>query len=62
VKRKIEAQLLNWKSKKQRMPLLIKGARHVGKTYIVREFGKRYFKNTIYLDFETDRDGRIFFR
>lgn len=44
------------------MPLLIKGARHVGKTYIVREFGKRYFKNTIYLDFETDRDGRIFFR
>jgi len=61
VKRKIEAQLLNWKSKKQRMPLLIKGARHVGKTYIVREFGKRYFKNTIYLDFETDRDAASFF-
>lgn len=34
------------------MPLVLYGVRQVGKTYILREFGDRYFKNTIYVNFE----------
>jgi predicted AAA+ superfamily ATPase len=55
VRRKVEARLLKWKSKKaERMPLLINGARQVGKTYILRDFGNRFFKNTVYVNLETN--------
>ena len=40
------------KLKKDRMPLLLYDVRQVGKTYILREFGDRYFKNSIYVNFE----------
>ena len=44
-----------------RMPLLIYGARQVGKTFEMREFGALYYKNTIYVNFETDeRIGKYF--
>ena len=44
-----------------RMPLLIYGARQVGKTFEMREFGSLYYKNTIYVNFETDeRIGKYF--
>ncbi len=46
--------LLNWKDRQNRKPLLLYGARQVGKTYLVKEFGKRYFKNVIYVNFETN--------
>ena len=36
------------------MPLLIYGARQVGKTFEMREFGAHYYKNTVYINFETD--------
>ena len=42
MKRKIYKQLLNWRSSKERKPLIIGGARQVGKTYSVREFGQSY--------------------
>ena len=42
MKRKIYKQLLNWRSSKERKPLIIGGARQVGKTYSVREFGRSY--------------------
>lgn len=46
-------ELIVWKNiQKNRMPLLLYGVRQVGKTYILREFGDRYFKNTIYINFE----------
>ena len=44
--------LIKWKNKKNRKPLLLYGARQVGKTYLVKEFGKRYFKDVIYINFE----------
>ena len=54
MKRKIEAQLLAWKNKTtNRMPLLINGARQVGKTYILRQFGAEQFKNVVYINLET---------
>lgn len=40
--------------KASRMPLLIYGARQVGKTYEMREFGAMYYKNSVYVNFETD--------
>ena len=42
--------LINWKNKKNRKPLLLYGARQVGKTYLVKEFGNRYFKDIIYVN------------
>ena len=53
MERNIMQELVAWKNlKKDRMPLLLYGIRQVGKTYILREFGDRYFKNSIYVNFE----------
>lgn len=46
--------LIAWKNSKNRKPLLLYGARQVGKTYLVKEFGKKYFKDVIYVNFETN--------
>jgi uncharacterized protein len=55
MKRKIMQKLLEWKNKKDRQPLMIHGARQVGKTYIIREFGEENYKNVIYINFETNK-------
>lgn len=48
MKRKIEEQLLAWKNKTAgRLPLIVNGARQVGKTYILRKFGEEQFKNVV---------------
>ena len=54
MRRKIETFLLDWKEKKGRKPLLLHGARQVGKTYILNEFGENHFRNVVYIDFETN--------
>ncbi len=55
MKRRIEAQLLAWKNKGAgRMPLLVNGARQVGKTYTIRQFGGEHFKNVVYVNLETN--------
>lgn len=55
MKRKIEAQLLSWKNKgAERMPLIVNGARQVGKTYTLRQFGEAHFKNVVYVNLETN--------
>lgn len=46
--------LVLWKNSKNRKPLLLYGARQVGKTYLVKKFGERYFKDVIYVNFETN--------
>lgn len=55
MKRTIYKQLLEWKSSPTRKPLLVKGARQVGKTYVLKEFGKNEFKHTFYLNFEKEK-------
>ena len=62
MKRKITTKLQEWKEQTiGRLPLLIYGARQVGKTYEMREFGAICYKNTVYVNFETDeRIGRYF--
>ena len=50
---KIE-ELINWKNNASRKPLIIKGARQVGKTWLMLEFAKRHFNNYVYVNFEED--------
>lgn len=55
MKRKIESQLLAWKDKgKERLPLIVNGARQVGKTYLLRKFGEEQFRNVVYVNLETN--------
>jgi hypothetical protein len=60
--RKVYQNLLNWKSSKFRKPLLLRGARQVGKTWIVSEFGDKEFKNFIKLNFERDSALELIFQ
>lgn len=54
MKRDIYTELLNWKKSERRKPLVLKGARQVGKTYILQEFGKNEYNRTAYFNFEKD--------
>ncbi|MCL2163489.1 MAG: ATP-binding protein [Oscillospiraceae bacterium] len=58
MQRKIEEKLLDWKNRTDRsdgrMPLLLYGARQVGKTYILNMFGGSHYKNVVYVNFETN--------
>lgn len=51
LRRKIINDLINWKKTKDKECLLVKGARQIGKTYIIDKFGKEYYTNYIYLNF-----------
>lgn len=52
MERKIIAELVRWKDKKNRKPLVLKGVRQCGKTYILKEFGRRYYESVAYFNFE----------
>ena len=56
MKRDLINKLIDWKASSNRKPLIIHGARQVGKTYLVKEFGKQYYDNTIYVNFETNKE------
>lgn len=48
-------KMLEWKNSSRRKPLIIWGARQVGKTWLMKEFGRKYFDNTIYISFYNNR-------
>ena len=48
--RNIYKELLNWKNRLDHKPLILLGARQVGKTYILQDFGKREFENMVYVN------------
>jgi predicted AAA+ superfamily ATPase len=52
MRRDIEKELISWKSKKERYPLIIRGARQVGKSYLVETFGKTQFQNSVVVNLE----------
>ena len=54
LKRKITEKLLNWKNNEDNICLLVRGARQVGKTYIIDEFAKKNYKSYIYINFELE--------
>ena len=45
-------QLIEWKSSRRRKPLIVEGARQVGKTWLIKEFAKMYYKTIAYINFE----------
>lgn len=47
-------ELKKWKNKNNRKPLIIRGARQVGKTWLMKEFGERCFGNTVYINFDNN--------
>lgn len=47
-------QLLKWKSNTRRKPLIIEGARQVGKTWLMKEFGKQAYDSTVYINFDSN--------
>lgn len=52
MERKVLNKLLDWKNNKRRKPLVIEGARQVGKTWAVKEFGIRHYQHLAYINFE----------
>jgi predicted AAA+ superfamily ATPase len=52
MERKITESLLTWKRKPDKQPLVLQGARQVGKTYTLLTFGKRYYKNVAYINLD----------
>ncbi|MFU0553736.1 ATP-binding protein [Gardnerella vaginalis] len=61
MKRLIMSKLLAWKNSPYRKPLILKGVRQVGKTWILKEFGKLYYKNIAYFNFDENREYKQFF-
>lgn len=54
MERFITEKLLKWKNSQDRKPLILKGARQVGKTYILKEFGDKNYNNVAYFNFDHD--------
>ena len=54
-------ELKNWKNKRDRKPLIIRGARQVGKTWLMKEFGKNEYTKTAYVNFESSKLLRTLF-
>ncbi len=53
--RKAIEHLFKWKAKKNRKPLVIRGARQVGKTWLMKEFGKTAYQSMVYINFDNNR-------
>lgn len=51
-----------WKNRKNRKPLIIKGARQVGKTWLMKEFGRRFFRQVAYVNFDNNERMREVFQ
>ena len=61
MKRHLMQELAAWKEKDHRKPLILKGARQVGKTWLMKEFGRLYFKKVAYITFyNNQRMKRVF--
>jgi predicted AAA+ superfamily ATPase len=59
--RKMTEELFRWKERKSKKPLVIKGARQVGKTYIVDAFAKNNYENYVYINFEETPSNKLIF-
>ena len=54
MKRLAIKDLYKWKENKRHKPLIIKGARQVGKTWLIKEFAKEAYEKSVYINFEED--------
>lgn len=62
MKRTAMKHLISWKEKSARKPLLIRGARQVGKTWLMQEFGKNEYEQTVYVNFERTKMFQALFK
>ena len=56
MKRLLLENLVKWKKSLTKKPLILKGARQVGKTYLIRKFANEYYKDLIEINFERDQE------
>ena len=61
MKREIYAKLLEWQSRRDHKPLVLDGARQVGKTYILKEFGAKEYKSVSYVNLDKDAVAKSIF-
>jgi len=61
MKRLLEKEFISWKKRKEHLPLLIRGARQVGKSYLIKHFGKTHFENLVVVDFEKREEFKLCF-
>lgn len=61
MERLILKKLLSWKKSVYRKPLILKGVRQVGKTWVLKEFGRLHYENTAYFNFDENEEYRQFF-
>lgn len=54
-------KLTEWKTGADRKPMVLRGARQVGKTWLMQEFGKRYYQNTVYFNFDEEDELKSIF-
>ena len=54
MKRNAIQDLILWKSSEERKPMVLKGARQVGKTWLMKEFGQSYYDNFVYFNFDEE--------
>ena len=55
MRRKIEQKLIDWKNSQNRMPLIVNGARQIGKTYSILEFGMKNYQNVVHINLEKNK-------
>ena len=58
MKRDLEKELLRWKNQRERLPLLLRGARQVGKSYLVKNFGEKHFENFAEINFDYEPEAK----
>ena len=61
MERRVYSELLTWKGSEDRKPLILEGVRQCGKTYILKEFGRREYASVAYFNFEKDQRLESFF-
>lgn len=61
LKRSAISELIRWKDSAERKPMVLKGARQVGKTWLMREFGQNYYDNFVYFNFDEEDELKSIF-
>lgn len=62
MQRKVMNDLVKWKSSPQRKPMVLKGARQVGKTWIMKEFASQYYNDYVYFNFDENEEIKSIFK
>ncbi len=62
MKRKAISDLIKWKKSEERKPLVLRGARQVGKTWLMKEFGENYYQSYVYFNFDEEDDLKSIFK